>query len=184
MGRFSLEFEPPDLAAWLWAAVSALVVIEAVRYVLLGRRPKSRAIRTTTILLLAATVAALGIRGWLKPDASNHGWAILGEGDDALTFYTSEWGSLRHRPKLIVQCKAVESQDLDTGDVDTGAPEPPPITVRRIPDEEEEGPDEPPPSIPLLPPDDAEYKAVTGCQCRAAPQDETSLLQIVALLFS
>ncbi len=118
---------------------------------------------------------------WQAAPDDNHGWVLLGEGDDPLSFYTSGWESERHHPKLIVQCAGPEAPEQDTGEADTGAPEPPPVTVDRKA-EQEDSREEPPPSVPLSRPVDTEYRAVSGCQCRAAASPGGPL-RVLELLF-
>jgi len=75
--RVALEFDPPDLAGWLWAAVGVLATVEGLRFVVTGRRPARRSIRVTIVLALALSVAFLKVGGWVKLDGSSHGWACL-----------------------------------------------------------------------------------------------------------
>jgi len=77
VSRYSIEFEAPDLAGWLWLAVAALAVVEGLRYVLAGRRPVWWPWRAALAVLVAGAVAGLKLHDWLQLDASSHGWACL-----------------------------------------------------------------------------------------------------------
>jgi hypothetical protein len=127
------------------------------------------------------------LQSWRAAPDTNHGWVVIGNGNDQLTIYTSEWDSPRHRPKLIVQCKAAEPEnaDTDTGtaELDTGPLEPAPIEVLRRTPAPNQTPDEPPPEVELPPSPDVEYNAVTSCQCNAVAGAEASLSGLVLGLF-
>lgn len=77
MNRTELEFEPPPLAEWLWVAVAVLILVELVRYVLLGRRPAGQAFRA--LLAAGCLVAGIGLAmsGRLGGDGSGHGRACV-----------------------------------------------------------------------------------------------------------
>ncbi|HOA74679.1 MAG TPA: VWA domain-containing protein [Phycisphaerae bacterium] len=77
MGEWDLNFEPADLADVVWLAVLALVLLEAARYVIRGRRPASTAARAIVAALAAITLGWLAISGRLKVSHISHGWACL-----------------------------------------------------------------------------------------------------------
>jgi len=59
MSELSLRFEPADLAGWLWGAVGIGIAYELIRYVRIGRWPRSRLLRaglsiTTVVVLITA----------------------------------------------------------------------------------------------------------------------------------
>ena len=56
MNQYSLEFESHDLAGWIWAAVIILALIEALRYVRLGRRPAAMPVRAVLVVIVTALV--------------------------------------------------------------------------------------------------------------------------------
>ena len=81
MKGISLEFDPPDLAGWLWVAVAALAAAEALRFAR-ARRPLPAAL----VVLAGATVGALKLGGLLRLDASSHAWACLWIGPFAVVW--------------------------------------------------------------------------------------------------
>jgi len=58
-------------------AAAGLAAAEALRYVRAGRWPAGWGPRAMLAVLVAVVVAALKVRGWLRLDASSHGWACL-----------------------------------------------------------------------------------------------------------
>ncbi|GMU22246.1 MAG: hypothetical protein AMXMBFR13_23340 [Phycisphaerae bacterium] len=86
MDRWSLDFDAPDLAGWLWVAVGLLAAAELVRYVFTGRRPQATGGRVAIAAFLVLAFLALRITGRLQLDASNHPRAAL-----ALGFLLVPW---------------------------------------------------------------------------------------------
>jgi len=77
VSRYSIEFETPHLAGWIWLVVILLALTEAVRYVFTGRRPRAWQVRAAIIVVITALLATLKIRGWLKLDASSYLWSCF-----------------------------------------------------------------------------------------------------------
>lgn len=77
MDGWSLQFEPPDLARWIWLAVGAVAAGELVRYVLAGSRPRGLGGRLVASLLIAAALMAGWAGGLGRAVASSHGTATL-----------------------------------------------------------------------------------------------------------
>lgn len=75
-----VEFEPPDLAGWLWAAFGVAVVAEAARYVWYGHRPATRRSRAILVGVSAAVAAPAILSDALFPTAPHHAWACFGLG--------------------------------------------------------------------------------------------------------
>ena len=86
MSELSLRFEPTDLAAWLWAAVAALILLELARYVRLGRRPASRLRRVGISAAIIVVLAAISQSDRFRLDASTHTYACA-----ALAVLTAVW---------------------------------------------------------------------------------------------
>ena len=66
---WSLEFIPADLASWLWPALAAIVVLEAIRYVRRSRRPTRGALRGLIAVAVSAVVVLLAVGrglGWIE----------------------------------------------------------------------------------------------------------------------
>jgi len=77
MDAYTLEFEPPDLAGWLWVAAGVLAGIELIRYLWSGRRPAGRATRAGVAAAVMAVLAAAVASGKFRLDASTHEYACL-----------------------------------------------------------------------------------------------------------
>jgi hypothetical protein len=66
LNPWSLQFDPPDLADWLWPAVLALGLAELFHYLRHGRRPArvgGRFVVCAAVVVLATTASAAGLLG-------------------------------------------------------------------------------------------------------------------------
>lgn len=75
MSQWSLQFETPDLARWIWLAVAVIAAAELVRYVAAGRRPASVPARFVIALMLLAIAGAARAADLVRFSASRHATA-------------------------------------------------------------------------------------------------------------
>lgn len=75
MGTWRLAFEPCDVAVVLWGLVTALAVVEGIRYVRAGRWPTLSALRVGLVLPPTLIVLLLMLTGRLRPYPETGVWA-------------------------------------------------------------------------------------------------------------